>query len=119
MNELKNELKIELSCGNCSFTKTITICLDKDGVFTIPDKFCPKDLSELSRDVLRRFVSEPDKQKLPEPLINSLAPLLEESEPKQNEPTENKTEPTNAVSKPARALGLPKNRPNSSEKTKR
>ena len=58
MNERKNELKIELSCGNCSFTKTITICLDKDGVFTIPDKFCPKDLSELSRDVLRQFVSE-------------------------------------------------------------
>ena len=58
-NELKNELRIELSCGRCGLTKSVTVNLDEDGVFTIPNKFCPNDLNELSREVLRQFVSEP------------------------------------------------------------
>ena len=95
-NELKNELKIELSCSNCSFTKVITVELDEDGVFTIPDKFCPRDLTELKRDVLRT-VTKP--------------------EPKQDEPTENKTEPTNAVPKPARPVEVPKHGHNRSKRT--
>ena len=58
-NEPRNELKIELSCGKCGLTKIITVNLDENGVFTIPNKFCPNDLTELSREVLRQFVSEP------------------------------------------------------------
>jgi len=99
-NELKNELKIELSCKNCSFTKVITIGLDKDGVFTIPNKFCPNDLSELSRDVLRNFVSA-------EELIEEL---------KLDEPTEDKTRISNTLSRPAGLLEVPKHRADSSKK---
>lgn len=107
MNELKNELKIELSCGNCSFTKVITIGLDKDGVFTIPNKFCPNDLSELKRDVLRRFVSEPEPEpETPEPIEKTVP----------DEPTEDKTRTANTVSKPARPVEVPKHGANSSKK---
>ena len=61
-NELKNELRIELSCSKCGLTKAITVNLDADGVFTIPNKFCPNDLNELERKVLRQFVSEPESK---------------------------------------------------------
>lgn len=100
MNELKNELRIELSCGKCNFTKVISIGIDADGVFTIPNKFCPNDLNELSRDVLRQFVSEPKPKS------------IEKTEP--DEPTENKAGTPNAVSRPAGILEVPKhgaNRP--------
>ena len=96
MNELKNELKVELSCGRCNFTKVISIGIDADGVFTIPSKFCPNDLSELEREVLRNFVSVPKKP---------------------DEPTENKARTSNAVSKPAGILDVPKHGTNSSKKT--
>lgn len=102
-NELKNELKIELTCSNCNFTKVITIGLDKDGVFTIPDKFCPNDLSELQRDVLRQFVSEPKPEQKPEQ--------------KPDAPTENKTKSANTVPKPARPVEVPKHRANNSKKS--
>ena len=92
---MSNELKVELSCGRCNFTKVISIGVDADGVFTIPNKFCPNDLNELSREVLRNFVSVP----------------------KSDEPTENKTRTSNAVSKPARPVDLPKYGPGSSKKT--
>jgi len=95
-NELKNELKIELSCGRCNFTKVILIGLDKDGVFTIPNKFCPNDLSELSREVLRT---------IPKP------------KSKPDEPTENKTEPSDTVPGPTRPVDVPKNRTGSPKKT--
>lgn len=78
-NELRNELKIELSCGRCNFAKIITINLDEDGVFTIPNKFCPNDLNELSREVLRNFVSVPKPKQKPKP----------------DEPTEDKTKKKN------------------------
>ena len=100
MNELKNELKIELSCKNCNFTKVITIGLDKDGVFTIPNKFCPNDLSELSRDVLRNFISA-------EELIEEL---------KLDEPTEDKTRINNPIPRPAGLLEVPKHGADSSKK---
>ena len=116
---MSNELRIELSCGRCNFTKTITVNLDEDGVFTIPNKFCPNDLSELSRKVLRQLVSVP-KQKLPKPLIDSIAPLGE-SVPKQllkpDEPTEDTTEIVNPIPRPARPVDVPKHGVNSSKKT--
>ena len=94
-NELKNELKVELSCGRCNFTKVITIGLDEDGVFTIPNKFCPNDLNELEREVLRQFVSEP----------------------KPDEPTEDKTRVSNPIPKPAGILDVPKHGANRPKKT--
>ncbi len=94
-NELKNELKVELSCGRCNFTKVITIGLDEDGVFTIPNKFCPNDLNELERELLCNFVSVP----------------------KPNEPIKNKAGTSNTVSKPAGILDVPKHGANSSKKT--
>ena len=75
--ELKNQLKIKLSCGRCNFSKNIVISPDKDGVFTIPNKFCPNDLNGLSRTIL-----EPEPKPEPEP----------------NEQNENKTESANSVS---------------------
>ena len=101
-NELKNELRIELSCSKCGLTKTIMVNLDADGVFTIPNKFCPNDLNELSRDVLRQFVSVPKVASEPK------------SEP--NEPTENKTRVSNTVSRPTGILDVPKHGANSSKK---
>ena len=100
MNELKNELKVELSCGRCNFTKVITIGVDEDGVFTIPNKFCPNDLNELEREVLRNFVS------VPKPII---------MEP--DEPTENKAEPSDTLPRPTRPVDVPKHGANSSKKT--
>ena len=97
MNELKNELKIALSCGKCMLTKIITVNLDNDGVFTIPNKFCPNDLNELEREVLRNFVSVP--------------------KPKPDEPTEDKARTSNAVSRPTGILDVPKHGANSSKKT--
>lgn len=67
MNDLRNELRIELSCGKCGLTKVVTVNLDEDGVFTIPNKFCPNDLSELSRDVLRQYASVPKPDALKKP----------------------------------------------------
>ncbi len=135
MNELKNELRIELSCGRCGLTKVVTVNLDEDGVFTIPNKFCPNDLSELSRDVLRQFVSEP-KPKSTEELVEKHASLSEEAfEITKNikksnaqtlqevrsglsdEPTENKAGTSNAISRPARLLDVPKHGANRSKKT--
>lgn len=115
--ELKNELKIELSCNECSFTKVITIGLDEDGVFTIPNKFCPHDLGELERDVLRQFVSAEEELTQADALEVAEATLKDLSEPKPNDSTEDKTEPTNTVPKSARPVGLPKNRTNSSKKS--
>jgi len=100
-NELRNELKIELGCKNCNFTKVITIGLDKDGVFTIPNKFCPNDLSELSRDVLRNFVSVPEPK----------------TEQKPDEPTEDKTGINNPIPRPAGLLAVPKHGADSSKKS--
>ncbi len=97
MNELKNELKVELSCGRCNFTKVITIGVDEDGVFTISNKFCPNDLNELSREVLRNFVSEPEL--------------------KSDEPTEDKTRVSNPIPKPAGILEVPKHGANRPKKT--
>ena len=94
-NELKNELKVELSCGRCGLTKVITVNLDNDGVFTIPNKFCPNDLNELEREVLRNFVSVP----------------------KPDEPTEDKTRVSNPIPRPARPVDVPKNRTGSSKKS--
>jgi hypothetical protein len=96
MNELKNELKVELSCGRCNFTKVITVNLDEDGVFAIPNKFCPNDLNELSRDVLRQFVSVPKKP---------------------DESTEDKTRVSDTVPKPAGILDVPKHGVNRPKKT--
>ena len=96
-NELKNELKVELSCGKCRLTKVVTVNLDEDGVFTIPNKFCPNDLSELEREVLRNFVSVP--------------------KPKPDESTENKAGTSNTVSKPAGILDVPQHGANRPKKT--
>ena len=104
-NELKNELRIELSCGRCGLTKVITINLDEDGVFTIPNKFCPNDLNELSREVLRQFVSEPKSE-----LASVPKQLL-----KPDEPTEDKTGVSNTVSRPTGILEVPKHGANSSK----
>ena len=95
-NELKNTLRIELSCGRCNFTKTITVNLDEDGVFTIPNKFCPNDLSELSREVLRT-ISKPEL--------------------KPDEPTEDTTGVGNPIPKPIGILEVPKHGANRPKKT--
>lgn len=95
-NELSNELRIELSCGRCGLTKTVTVNLDEGGVFTIPNKFCPNDLNELEREVLRT---------IPKP------------EPKPDEPTENQTRTSDTLSKPTRPVDLSKNGADSSKKT--
>ena len=112
-NELKNELKIALSCGKCMLTKIITVNLDEDGVFTIPNKFCPNDLSELEREVLRQFVSVPKPKPVQESKLRQFV-----SEPKKsNEPTEDKAEPSDTLPKPARPVDVPKHGANSSKKT--
>lgn len=115
MNELKNELKVELSCGRCGLTKVITVNLDEDGVFTIPNKFCPNDLNELSREVLRNFVSVPKPETPVEDATTK--ELIEEPKPKPDEPTEDKTRTSNTVPKPARPVDVPKHGANSSKKT--
>ena len=97
-NELKNELKVELSCGRCNFTKVITIGTDEDGVFTIPNKFCPNDLNELGREVLRT-IPKPVEKRIPD------------------EPTEDKTRTSNAVSRPTGILDVPKHGANRSKKS--
>ncbi len=115
MNELKNELKIELSCGRCGLTKVIVVNMDADGVFTIPNKFCPNDLNELSRDVLRNFVSVPKKPDGPDKdggILVHRKVLLEKSD----EPTEDKARTSNAVPRPTRPVDLSKNGANSSKK---
>jgi len=76
---MNTELTVELNCGRCNFTKVITIKQDKDGVFTIPNKFCPNDLNGLSRTIL------------------------------SNEPIEDKTRTPDSVSKPTRILERPQN----------
>lgn len=120
-NELKNELKVELSCGRCNFTKVISIGLDEDGVFTIPNKFCPNDLNELEREVLRNFVSVPKKPNdivgVVEPDGNLKVGTREQIAPKPDEPTENKARTQNAVSIPTGILDVPKHGANSSKKT--
>ena len=128
-NELKNELRIELSCGKCNFTKTITVNLDADGVFTIPNKFCPNDLNELEREVLRNFISVPKKPDEPDDtskkafeitkdIKKSNAQTLQEVRSGLSiEPTEDKTRTSNAVSRPTGILDVPKHGANSSKKT--
>ena len=129
-NELKNELKVELSCGRCNFTKVITVNIDEDGVFTIPNKFCPNDLNELEREVLRNFISVP-KSKPDEPddtskkafeltkdIKKSNAQTLQEVRSGlSSEPTEDKTRTSNTVPRPARPVDVPKHGANSSKKT--
>lgn len=112
MNELKDTLRIQLSCDKCGLTKTITVNLDANGVFTIPNKFCPNDLTELKREVLRQFVSEPKPIMGP---ISDVVPIIE-TEIRTNEPTEDKARTSNAVSKPARPVDVPKHGANSSKK---
>jgi len=68
---MSSVLSIELNCPRCNFTKIIKIALDEDGVYSIPNKFCPNDLHILSREVL------PD---LPKPVV------IEENEPEQELP---------------------------------
>lgn len=46
------QLTIKLSCPQCEFNKKIFIFADEDDVFSIPDKFCPKCLHALSREML-------------------------------------------------------------------
>ena len=115
-DELRNELKVELSCGRCNFTKVITIGLDEDGVFTIPNKFCPNDLNELSRDVLRQFVSLPELK--PIQSDEKLQVIADKNAIKKpDEPTENKTELADTVPKPARPVDVPKHGANRPKKT--
>ncbi len=115
-NELKNELKVELSCGRCNFTKVIVIVLDEDGVFTIPNKFCHNDLSELSREVLRQFVSEPKPK--PEVLVEvDNKGNITEIESKPDEPTENKTRVSDTLPRPVGAVGMSKHGANRSKKS--
>ncbi len=133
-NELKNELKVELSCGRCNFTKVITIGLDdEDGVFTIPNKFCPNDLNELEREVIRQFVSvpkpiilEPDEPddtskkafELTKNIKKSNAQTLQEVRSGlSSEPTEDKTRVSNPIPRPARPVDVPKHGAGSSKKT--
>ena len=120
-NELKNELKIELSCGRCGLTKVIMVNLDEDGVFTIPNKFCPNDLSELSREVLRNFVSVPEPKPIEKfiSLNNEKLQAIADKNAikKPDEPTEDKTRTSNAVSKPTRPVDMPKHGADSSKKT--
>ena len=118
-----NELKIELSCGRCGLTKVITVNLDEDGVFTIPNKFCPNDLNELSREVLRNFVSVPKPKQKPDDTVGVVEPdgnlIVGKREqiapkPKPDEPTEDKNRVSNPIPRPTRILEVPKhgaNRP--------
>ena len=121
MNESKNELKIELSCGRCGFTKVISIGLDEDGVFTIPNKFCPNDLNELDRDVLRSVLFQPESVgEVVQVSDKELQIIVDKNAKiKPNEPTEDKTESPNAIPRPTRILEVPKHGANRSEKTKR
>ena len=86
--ESKNQLKIKLSCGRCNFSKNIVIIPDKDGVFTIPNKFCPNDLNGLSRTILE-----------------------------SSEQNEDKTESANSIPRHPGILEVPKNGDSDSKKT--
>jgi len=48
-----NELEIKLSCSQCDSTWTIYVFLDPDGVFSIPDKYCPECLHILGRELIQ------------------------------------------------------------------
>lgn len=49
-----NELVVELSCRKCDFSKNILLFADEDGVFSIPDKYCPRCMHILDRDLLEK-----------------------------------------------------------------
>jgi hypothetical protein len=58
---MKTELTVELNCPRCNFTKIVKIDLDDDGVYSIPNKFCPNDMHVLSREVLADIPVPPVK----------------------------------------------------------
>lgn len=96
MSEKQNaEFIVDLHCGRCGFSKRITVDLDVDGVYTIPNKFCPNDLFQLSRSI----VIHPKSESVVE-----------------NEQTEDKTTVENSVPRPTRPVDVSKDRSDSSEK---
>jgi ribosomal protein S27AE len=49
----ETELLLEIQCGRCDFTINLTVDLDSDGVYTIPNKFCPNCFRGMDRTILR------------------------------------------------------------------
>lgn len=45
-------MKIRFECPNCSFSKDVYVVLDKDGLYTIPAKYCPECLNKLGRTII-------------------------------------------------------------------
>lgn len=117
MNELKNELRIELNCGRCGLTKVITVNLDADGVFTIPNKYCPNDLNMLSRDVLRQYISEPKLASAQSEDEKLQAGADKNAIKEPDESTKNKAGTSNAVPRPTGILEVPKHGANRPKKT--
>jgi len=93
---MKTVLTVELNCPRCNFTKLIKIGLDEDGVYSIPNKFCPNDMHILSREVL------PD---LPGPIV------------KQDEPKQDTATTKDPIPGHTRPVDRPKNGPGNSKKT--
>lgn len=48
----ETELLLEFQCGRCNFTINKTVDLDEDGVYTIPNKFCPRCFRGLDREII-------------------------------------------------------------------
>jgi len=92
---MKTILTVELNCPRCNFTKLIRIDLDDDGVYSIPNKFCPNDMHILSREVLADIPVPPVK----------------------NEPEQDKTTTQDPISGHTGVLQRPKNGSDNPKKT--
>jgi ribosomal protein S27AE len=63
----ETELLLELQCGRCNFTINLAVDLDEDGVYTIPNKFCPNCFRGLDRTILRGDRHLPKEEEVDEP----------------------------------------------------
>lgn len=91
---MSSTLTVELNCPRCNFAKIIKIGLDEDGVYSIPNKFCPNDMHILSREVLPDLPgpivtkeNEPEQNetvKLPQKIAPVPRPVVDKDEPKQD-----------------------------------
>jgi len=73
---------IDLTCSRCGFNKTIELELDKNGVYSIANLFCPKCLYKLDREL----------QEMVDPAEETCVPVLELKETEDTEDVEDTDE---------------------------
>lgn len=80
----ETELLLEFQCGRCNFTINKTIDLDEDGVYTIPNKFCPNCFRGLDREIIKgerhlpKEVEDGSEDKVPHPVSRPIVKSDEE-----------------------------------------